>query len=122
MIAATNMSETSQYHQSPSQISLEMSQILAAQKDPKAFEPLYKAYYSRLVSFAYHRLENKEDAFEIASQVFYKALQHLGRYKPQGLPFSSWLFRIASNEINQYYRRSKARRVVSFEEDRKSVV
>lgn len=33
----------------------------------------------------------------------------------QGFPFSSWLYKIALNEVNEYYRKKNKRRVVSIE-------
>ena len=31
-------------------------------------------------------------------------MQQIGKYQFKGVPFSAWLYRIASNEIAQYYR------------------
>jgi RNA polymerase sigma-70 factor (ECF subfamily) len=42
-------------------------------------------------------------------------MQKLDGYSFQGVPFSAWLFRIASNEVAQYYRSAKKNRVVSIE-------
>ena len=40
------------------------------------------------------------------------------RYEFRGVPFSAWLFRIASNEVNKYYRKSKGKVIFSLEEER----
>jgi RNA polymerase sigma-70 factor (ECF subfamily) len=117
MVVAINMTETNGSHQTTEQIILEMALIKAAQKDPKCFEPIYKSYYKRIVSFVYHRVESKEEAFEITSCIFYKALANLPKYKDQGLPFSSWLFRIASNELNSLFRKNKTTRIVSIDSE-----
>jgi len=53
----------------------------------------------------------------LTSQVFYKALENLPKYQPMGVPFSAWLFRIAANEINQWYRKTTAVRVLSIDRD-----
>jgi RNA polymerase sigma factor (sigma-70 family) len=38
------------------------------------------------------------------------------KYEYKGVPFSAWLFRIAFNEINMYFRKNKADRIVSLEQ------
>jgi RNA polymerase sigma-70 factor (ECF subfamily) len=42
--------------------------------------------------------------------VFLKALKNIGQFHWRGVPFSSWLYRIAANEIANSYRESKRRR------------
>jgi RNA polymerase sigma-70 factor (ECF subfamily) len=115
MIATVNMKETTANHQSTEQINAEMELVKAAQNDPRCFAPLYTFYYKRIVSYIYHRIESKEEAFEITAQVFYKALDNLPKYKIQGVPFSAWLFRIASNELNQIFRKNKSARIVNLD-------
>lgn len=112
MIAIATMTEPALHHKTLDQINEEMELVKAAQKDSRCFEPLYTRYYKKIASYIYHRLENKEEAFELTSQVFYKALENLSKYNAQGVPFSAWLFRIASNEINLFYRKKKSARVV----------
>lgn len=111
------MTDTASYHLTAEQIDSEEKLIKAAQDNPRNFEPLYKRYFQRIVNYIYHRVDDKETAFELTSQVFYKALENLPKYKPMGVPFSAWLFRIAGNEINQLYRKNKAMRVLSIDRD-----
>ena len=42
--------------------------------------------------------------------MFLKALKNIGQFHWRGVPFSSWLYRIAANEIANSYRESKRRR------------
>lgn len=94
---------------------LEARQIEEAQKDPRCFEPLYKRYYERILRFVYKRMANLDDTREITSGVFIKALSNIGKYRHRGHPFSSWLYRIALNEIAQFYRDASKMRVVSID-------
>ncbi|MBS1637604.1 MAG: sigma-70 family RNA polymerase sigma factor [Bacteroidetes bacterium] len=105
------------HHLTVEQVEDEQRLVLAAQKDPRQFEPLYTRYYERIAQYLYHRVENKDLAFELTAHVFYKALENLSRYKPMGVPFSAWLFRIAGNELNQWYRKNKTRRTISIDEE-----
>jgi RNA polymerase sigma-70 factor (ECF subfamily) len=117
MLTAISMTDIASYHLTAEEIDSEEKLIKAAQANPRDFEPLYKRYFQRIANYLYHRVEDKETAFELTSQVFYKALENLPKYKPMGVPFSAWLFRIASNEINQWYRKNTAVRVLSIDRD-----
>jgi RNA polymerase sigma-70 factor (ECF subfamily) len=69
--------------------------IGAAQVDPVAFEPLYMRYRERVYRYVRTRLSSDEDAADLTQQVFLQAMAALPRYRPQGVPFAVWLFRIA---------------------------
>ena len=86
--------------------------IAASKKDPQSFRPVYEYYYPRILNFIYHRTNEINDAADIASIVFYKALINLEKYRDRGLPFGAWLFKIAYNELMQYFRKSKKTRYV----------
>ena len=90
--------------------------ILRSQTDPEAFRPLYEKYFRRMFLFVLHRVEDKSLAADITSQAFLKALLHIKRFKFRGLPFSSWLFRIALNECNDYFRKTRRYRIVTIED------
>lgn len=94
----------------------EWLEIQAAQKDPARFKPLYNRHFEAIFRFVYNRTLNEELSADLCSQIFLKALQRLDTYTFQGVPFSAWLFRIASNEVAQYYRSSKKNRVVAIDE------
>ena len=94
----------------------EESVIRKSQAHPEAFRPLYERYFKRIFLFVLHRVEDKSTAADITSQVFLKALLNIGRFKFRGLPFSSWLFRIALNECNDYFRKNSRYRIVTIED------
>ncbi len=60
-------------------------------------------------------MDDEELAFDITSQVFMKALNNIGKYEYRGVPFSSWLYRIAKSELYQAFRDRKAERTVNIE-------
>ena len=94
---------------------LEKKQIEDAKKDPRFFEALYKKYYEDILRFTYKRMDDLEDAREITSNVFTKALINIKKFEHRGFPFSSWLYRIALNEIAQFYRNASKMRVISID-------
>lgn len=95
----------------------EWKEIQAAQRDVSLFRPLYNRYYEPIFRFVFRRTADEDLTADLCSQVFLKAMQRLGSYTFQGVPFSAWLYRIASNEIAQHFRATKKNRVVSIEEE-----
>jgi len=67
MSTITGIIETGHYHMDQTLIRSEEDEIKLAQKDPKAFEPIYKRYYERITQYVYHRVESKELAFDITA-------------------------------------------------------
>jgi RNA polymerase sigma-70 factor (ECF subfamily) len=103
-------------HQTKEDIAAELEIIEKAKADPNRFTPLYNKYYKQIFLFVYRRADDEDITADITSQVFLKAILHLPKYEFKGVPFSAWLYRIASNEINQYYRSNKASRAISIED------
>jgi len=104
------------HHKSVKDIEEEMLQVEAAKKDPEKFSVLYNKYYNQIFTFVYRRTEDEQLTADITSHVFLIALSNLEKFKPKGVPFSAWLFRIAFNGINEYFRKSKKERIVGMEE------
>lgn len=106
--------ETSAEAGSQRQVMLEQEArwIMAAQQDIRDFQPLYQKYYEPIYEFIYRRCDDKEACLDLTSVVFEKAMVNIGKFKLQGFPFGSWLYRIASSEIGNYYRKQKKERKV----------
>lgn len=90
--------------------------IQAAQQNPAKFRPLYDKYYIPIFKFVLKRMGDEAIAADTTSQVFLKAMNKLHKYEYRGVPFSAWLYRIASNEVTQYFRKSSKNRVVSIQD------
>jgi len=81
--------------------------VKKAKKDPEAFGKLYDQYYSQVFGYILKRVANLDIAQDICSETFLKALKNLWKFKWKGISFSSWLFRIANNEVSNYFRKNK---------------
>jgi RNA polymerase sigma-70 factor (ECF subfamily) len=90
--------------------------ILAAKANRDRFQPLYEKYYAQILKFVYQRVTTKDDAYDITQQVFLQAMLSLDKYELRGFPFSSWLYRIAINELNQAFRKNEKQRGINLEE------
>jgi RNA polymerase sigma-70 factor (ECF subfamily) len=93
-------------------ISEDAAMVAKAKEDMSHFEGLYKKYYSLIFRFIRKRITNQEQANDITSQVFLKAMLKLGDYKHQGFPFSSWLYRIALSEMGNLFRSESTERAL----------
>lgn len=107
------MQGTSKYHQSNEQLLRENDIIEAAKKNPQRFEPIYKKYHEQIFRYVYQRMDNKDQAHDVTSQIFIKAITKLHKYEFRGVPFSSWLYRIAMSEVYQYLKDNSAQRTVN---------
>lgn len=103
------------YHQTNDRLHEELVIIQEAKDNPERFGPLYQKYHEQIFRYIYQRMDDEHLAFDVTSQVFIKALKNLHKYEYRGVPFSSWLYRIAKSELYQAFRDRKARRTVNVE-------
>ena len=103
-------------HKTKEEIEAEMQIIIRAKSDPNRFAPLYDKYYKSIFVFVYRRTDDEDTASDLTSQVFMKAVINLNKYEFKGLPFSAWLFRIAVNEINMFFRNGKKKRTIHIDD------
>ena len=92
--------------------------IERAKYSSEAFGELYDMYYDRIFGYALRRSADIDSAKDITSEVFFKALKNIGKFKWQGVPFSHWLYRIANREIIDHY--SIRKRESNYETEYKS--
>jgi RNA polymerase sigma-70 factor (ECF subfamily) len=64
--------------------------------DVTAFEELVELYQHRLVAVMAHLVGNKEEAEDLAQEVFLRVYKARKKYRPRS-KFSTWLFTIANN-------------------------
>lgn len=80
-----------------------------------AYEQLMRRYYARIYGLVYNMTSNREDAEDLAQEVFVKAWKALGRFRGQS-SFYTWIYRIALNRTINYRKRRNRRATVSFDE------
>jgi len=81
--------------------------VKRAQKDSEVFAKLYDEYYPKIFGYILRRVANLEIAQDITSEAFFKVLKKLWQFRWQNISFSAWLYRIANNEIANYYRKNR---------------
>jgi RNA polymerase sigma-70 factor (ECF subfamily) len=101
------------YHHTADMLQTEQHLIEAAKQNPEHFGPLYDKYYKQIFGYVYQRMDCKDTAFDLTSQVFLKALTNIEKYEYKGVPFASWLYRIAHSEVMQSFRTKKNLRTIN---------
>lgn len=72
----------------------------------QAAERLIDAYYDEIYRFAYRQVGSKEDAMDLAQNIFMAALRALPAYDRRKAGFRTWLYRIAANKAVDARRRA----------------
>ncbi|MDR0766522.1 MAG: sigma-70 family RNA polymerase sigma factor [Odoribacteraceae bacterium] len=79
----------------------------------KAFEELFQRYRESVFFMILKMVNNSTDAEDLMFEAFEKAFSSLNYYSPQ-YAFSTWLFKIASNNAIDFIRKKKTM-IVSFD-------
>jgi RNA polymerase sigma-70 factor (ECF subfamily) len=89
--------------------------VAAAQRDPAAFEALYRRYVAQVYSYAYYELGDHHDAEDATERTFLAALAALPRFAERATAedgdgastFRVWLMRIARNVVANQRRHAR---------------
>jgi len=76
-------------------------------QNPSCFENIYEEYFRRIYNFVFCRLLHKEQTEDVVSQIFMKVLEKTQSYDERKGTFNTWIFTIARNTLNDFYRLRK---------------
>ncbi|HEY3316394.1 MAG TPA: sigma-70 family RNA polymerase sigma factor [Bacillota bacterium] len=79
---------------SDKEIVAEAALVKRAKSGPEGFVELYNRYFQRLYNYVFYRLRRHQEAEDVVSEVFFKAI-------------GAWLYRIAANAVADHYRRAR---------------
>ena len=88
-------------------VSSDYQLVLAAKRNPKHFDALYNKYFKQIYIYIHNKIRNDQISGDLCQRIFMKAMVNIPKYKDMGYPFSSWLYKIASNEINKHFNDKK---------------
>ena len=80
------------------------------QKDQKAYAELMDRYREPVYFMLLKMVNNKDDAEDLTIEAFGKAFRRMAQYTPQ-FAFSTWLFKIASNNCIDFIRKKKIKAI-----------
>ena len=69
----------------------------AQERDLVALSRLYEENFDRIYRYIVLKIGDRTEAEDMTQQVFLNALKSISSYRWKGMPFSSWLYRIAHN-------------------------
>lgn len=70
--------------------------------EQKTPEQLFDEYYDKIYVYIVRRMNNRQDAEDLTSEVFFKAFAF--PYDPQRARFSTYVYAIAANMLKKHYR------------------
>ncbi len=77
------------------------------QADEKQFALVYDKYYKTIFGYIFRRINEYDLARDISSETFLKAFLNIKKFQWKDVSLSAWLYRIATNEINMYFRKNR---------------
>ena len=88
----------------------------AQQRDQVALTQLYEENFDKIYRYIVFKIGDRTEAEDMTQQVFLNAIQSISSYNWKGMPFSSWLYRIAHNQIVDHLRKKSRRITVPLDE------
>lgn len=85
----------------------EFAFVQRAKTSDSAFSELYEFYLPKIYGYIFKRVGKQAEAEDLTSQTFLKAVENFARQNFDEGGFKSWLYRIATNTIIDYYRTHK---------------
>jgi RNA polymerase sigma-70 factor (ECF subfamily) len=87
----------------------EKSLIDQARKNSTAFVQLYRSHYDAVFRYCVHRLFERQLAEDVTSEIFLKVVENISGFKGNEKQFHCWLYRIATNAVNNHLRKTARR-------------
>ena len=88
----------------------------AKQHDQEAFTVLYDMYFDKIYRYIKLKVGIQVEAEDMAQQVFLKAFKSISSFRWRNVPFSAWLFKIAHNQVVDYFRKKTRTSAVSLDD------
>jgi RNA polymerase sigma-70 factor (ECF subfamily) len=84
------------------------------ERDQKAYAELMERYRESIYYMLLKMVSNPNDAEDLTIEAFGKAFSRLNQYKPN-YAFSTWMFKIASNNCIDFIRKERKKRTMSID-------
>lgn len=76
-------------------------------EDPAKFSLVFDHYYKPIFGYILRRTGDFDITADLAANTFYQAFTHIKKFSYHGVSIKVWLYRIATNEVNQFYRHKR---------------
>ena len=81
------------------------------------FEKIYYFFMPKIYNYFYFRTGDKHLSEDLASEVFLKVYNNLQTKKFNSKSFSVWIYKIAKNQLIDYFRKIKNEQEMTFQTD-----
>ncbi|MBN8191836.1 RNA polymerase sigma factor [Bacillus sp. NTK074B] len=69
-----------------------------------AANELISKYYREMYGFVYKQTMDSELSYDLTQEIFISALKSIGNYDAKKASFRTWLYKVASNRVVDYFR------------------
>ena len=83
-----------------------------ASGDEHAFDTVFDRYHRQIYNFINNQVQDKESVEDLVQEVFLRVFKSAARFDPEK-KFSSWIYKIALNEVKRHWKRSMQRQTYS---------
>ncbi len=73
-------------------------------ENPSHYSMIFELYYKPIFGYVLRRTGNFDDTADITADTFLKAFLHIRNFSYKGVSIKVWMYRIATNEVNQFFR------------------
>jgi len=79
----------------------------AREGDVDAVGELYDRHHEHIFRYVWSRVDNRRLAEDLTGEIFTRMVVSLPDYRPTGVPFRAWLYRVAHNLVVDHYRKKR---------------
>ncbi|MEX0937795.1 MAG: RNA polymerase sigma factor [Pirellulales bacterium] len=85
----------------------EFALVERAKTEPAAMAELYRQHYAAIAGYVRRRIRDPHHSEDVIAEVFLAMVRYLPAYRNRGVPFRSWLYRLATTQISRWARRRR---------------
>lgn len=90
----------------------EQLMVRIAAGDDQSFDTIFDRYHRQIFNFINNQVNDKESVEDLVQEVFLRVFKSARRFDPEK-KFSSWIYKIALNEVKRHWKRSMQRQTFS---------
>lgn len=87
-----------------------------AKREKPDFAQVYEQEYSYVYNYVYTQVLHRENAEDLVSDVFMKAMAHYGGFDPAKASVRTWLCTIARNQLIDFFRKNGRRKTENLDD------
>lgn len=82
-----------------------------------SFEQVYDLHFDNVFQHILRRVGKVAEAEDLTAITFEKAMKAMGRFRWRGIPISAWILRIATNQVNSFFRQMQRQATTNLQQE-----